>query len=138
MPDSDLVLLAEEHRADLPAGFDALAQELGLLIQEGRPLEDLTRGKSDSLNHRIRQATVQELREFLCTNDRRYAETRAHGKTITRASLASVAAYVAGAVGISAAMATACVAFVALAILNVGIGTFCRVTDEPKTKGHST
>ena len=137
MPDSDLVLLAEEHRADLPAGFDALAQELGLLIQDGRPLGDLTRGKKDSLNHRIRHAAIQELRGFLCTNDRRYAEVRAHGKTITRTSLASVAAYVAGAVGITTAMATACVAFVALAILNVGVGTFCRVTDDPATRAHS-
>jgi hypothetical protein len=43
-----------------------------------------------------------------------------------------VSAYVAGAVGISAGAAMACVAFVALAVAKVGVGAFCRIVkDEP-------
>ena len=128
MADADLVIFAEEHRSDLPPGFAALSEELTMLIDNGRPLDDLSRGGT-SLNYRIRRAAVLELRGFLCTNDPRYEEVRTHGKTISRMSLTSIAGYVAGTVGISAAMATACVAFVALAILNVGVGTFCRVSE---------
>lgn len=128
MTNTELVLIAEEHRADLPPGFDALSKELEVLLATDRGIPDVTRG--GSLNHRIRQAALQELRGFLCTKDPRYDDVREHGKTITRTSLASIAAYVAGAVGISAGMATACVAFVALAVMNVGIGTFCRLVDS--------
>jgi hypothetical protein len=130
MANHDLILLAEEHRGDLPPGFDAMSQELEVLLANGRDIPHLTRGDGGSLNHRIRKAVLQELRGFLCTDDPRYAQVREHGGTITRTSTAGIAAYVAGAVGISAGMATACVAFVALAVLNVGVGTFCRVVDD--------
>lgn len=126
----DVVLIAEEYRAELPPGFDAVSQELVVLLQSDAPIQALARGPGDSMNHRIRQAALQELRGLLCTNDRRYSDVRAHGKVITRTSLASVASYVAGAVGISAGMAMACVAFVALAVANVSVGTFCRLVDE--------
>jgi hypothetical protein len=126
----DLVLLAEEHRANLPPGFNAVAQELTVLLETGQPIDVSDRG--GSLNLRIRQAVVRELRDFLCTDNKKYREVRAHGKVITRTSITSVAAYVAGAVGISAGAAMACVAFVALAVGNVGIGVFCRLSKDEK------
>jgi len=133
MTQTDLVLLAEEYRGSLPPGFDGESQELAVLLESGAPITELTRGKGGSINRRIRQAVVCELRDFLCTNAPRYDEVRAHGKVITRTSLASVSAYVAGAVGISAGAAMACVAFIALAVANVGVGAFCRLAAEEKT-----
>ena len=59
----DLVLLAEEHRASLPPGFDAVAQELAVLLETGKPIDVSDRG--GSLNLRIRQAVVRELQDFL-------------------------------------------------------------------------
>lgn len=130
MTNSDLVLLAEEYRGSLPSGFDASCHELGVLLEGGAPISTLDRGVSGSLNQRIKQAVIGELREFLCTDAERYKDVRAHGKTLTRTSITSISAYVAGAVGISAAAATACVAFVALAVAKVSVGTFCRLSED--------
>jgi hypothetical protein len=130
--DLDLVLLAEEHRRNLPEGFESTANELSVLLETGAPLHAMTRGSQGSMNQQIKAAVLRELRDLLCTNDKRYEDVRAHGKVITRTSLASVSAYVAGAVGISAGAAMACVAFVALAVAKVGVGAFCRIVkDEP-------
>jgi len=128
--DEELALLAEQHRGDLPSGFDAVAHEVGLLLESGAAIETLTRGVKSSLNHRIRAAVLSELRDLLCTDNKRYADVRAHGNTITKTSIASASAYVAGAVGISAAAATACVAFIALAVSKVGVGVFCRLAPK--------
>ena len=130
MSDLELVLLAEEHRRDLPAGFESAASELAVLLEAGAPLTAATRGGAGSLNQRIKAAVLAELRELLCTNDVRYKDVREQGKVITRTSLPGVAAYVAATVGISAAAATACVAFVALAVAKIGVGAFCRVSDD--------
>jgi hypothetical protein len=130
MPEN-LVLLAEEYRASLPPGFDAVAQEVTVLLETGSPIDTVDRG--DSVNQRIRQAVLRELRDFLCTDHKKYEEVRAHGRVITRMSITSVAAYVAGAVGITAGAAMACVAFVALAVGNIGTGVFCRLAKGDKS-----
>ena len=132
MGEDELVLFAEEHRGSLPAGFDAAAQELTVLLQTGAEIDLLDRGSRAPLNQRIRRAVIIELRAFLCTTDKRYAEVRRHGTALSRTSLASMSAYVAGAVGISAGVATACVAFVALAVTNISIGTFCQLTADDR------
>ena len=137
MTDDDLILFAEEHRARLPAGFDAVAQELAVLLETGAEIDLLDRGPRAPLNQRIRRAVIIELRACLCTADKRYADVRAQGKALSRASLASVSGYVAAAVGISAGVATACVAFVALAFANISIGTFCQLTADDRSAADS-
>ena len=138
MTENDLVFFAEEQRANLPAGFDAVAQELTVLLETGAEIDLLDRGPRAPLNQRIRRAVIMELRAFLCTGDKRYADVRAQGNALTRASLASVSGYVAAAVGISAGVATACVAFVALALANIGIGAFCQLTADDRSAAVSS
>jgi hypothetical protein len=128
MTHNELVLFAEEHRTSLPIGFDGTAEELTVLMQRGAPITATARGAAGPLNIRIKDAVVLELRDLLCTDSVRYADVRTHGHVVSRASLASIAAYVAGALGITAGAATACVAFVALAVAKVGSGAFCRLT----------
>ena len=85
------------------------------------------RGADAPLGARLRRAAVAELHKLLCTNERRYKEVRQEGHTLSKAAVAATAGYVAGTLDVSIGLATAAVGFVALAILKVGIGVFCRV-----------
>jgi hypothetical protein len=107
------------------------------MLQTGVPIAAAARGGEGSTNQRIKAAVLGELRELLCTENVRYEDVRDHGRVITRTSLAGVSAYVAGAVGISAGAAMACVAFVALAVAKVGVGAFCRMVEDGQRGGRN-
>jgi hypothetical protein len=142
MPDPvhELEELAESHRGKLPADFFTGLTELEADLARGRwPEEPRPRGEAQAkkggkrkTKPGLRTAVLEELRLLLCTNDGRYKEVREQGQSLTKVGIAAVAGYVAAALGVSLGLATGAVAFIALAVLRVGAGAFCRLHPPPE------
>jgi hypothetical protein len=81
------------------------------------------------------KAAEAELYELLCTKSKKYSTVRKHGKSAIKHWLPIFAAFLAGTfTGLTAAAATAIVAFVSLTIFRLGVGTFCRLYSETAPK----
>jgi hypothetical protein len=85
----------------------------------------------------IRAAILEELRLFLCTDHSRYKNLRTQGKKLTKDAILFIAGVIGGTLSLPAGVATACVAFIALACLRVGAGTFCRLIPSPAQEQHN-
>jgi hypothetical protein len=132
--DPELIELAEEHRHLLPRGFNQEADAVEAALSKGQTLlafRSKGRGKAKKSNVGIRAAVLEELRLFLCTEDVRYKDLQAGGKSLTKQSVLVIAGWVAATLGITTGIATACVSFLALAILRLGVATFCRLNPPP-------
>jgi len=132
--DPELIAFSEEHRALLPDGFAQEVDSVESALASGRTLEAFrTKGKgiAKKSNAGIRAAILDELSLYLCTDHPRYAELRSAEKTFTKQVMLVVAGVIAATVGISTAVATACVSFLALACLRIGVATFCRLNPPP-------
>ena len=138
----ELMEFAESQRGKLPDRFFAELSAMEADLARGRwPQEPRSRSvrslasvpkkQQDALKPGLRSAILAELRLLLCGNDPRYRDVRERGKALSKAGLGAVSAYVAGAVGISLGVATAAVAFIALALCRLGVGVFCRITAPP-------
>jgi hypothetical protein len=125
----ELVNLAESHRGDLDDTFFAYRDTIEMELLDGRSPDVRLRGLGDRWAS-VTRAVLEELRLLLCTKDKRYDEVRKSGAGLTKLAIPSIAAYVAGALGLSLGLVTAVAAFLALVVLKVGAGAFCRVTEK--------
>jgi len=136
--DSELVAFAERYRCFLPDGFQEEIDVLKSELAQQRsivPLRAKGRGSRRQSNVSIRAAILQELSLFLCTDDARYADLRGNGRKLTKEVVQFMAGVIVGLLGVASGVATACVAFLALACARIGLGTFCRLNPPPsKTK----
>jgi hypothetical protein len=130
----ELIELAEQYRGKLPADFFEGLPALEADLARGQwPQEPLPRGEpgkkkgKKALKPGVRAAVLEELRRLLCTDDGRYKEVRDQGHSLTKVGIVAVAGYVAAALSIPVALATGTVAFITLAVLQVGVGAFCRL-----------
>jgi hypothetical protein len=121
---------AEGGRRALPDGFLPFLDYVESALSSGvKPQFFVSKGPGDdstSQGTRLGWAVLEELKLLLCTEHPRYADVRTEGRVLAKTSVAAVAAYVAGAVGISMSIATAAVAFAVLLVARVGIAVFCR------------
>lgn len=125
----ELADIAERARGLLDAEFfrqrDYVDQ---CLTRGGWPASLLKRGSGgERRKPELVPAILEELVVLLCTDDRRYLDVRKKGADFSRVVLPVVAGYVAGTVGVPLAVATGAVAFIAISVLRVGQGVFCRV-----------
>ncbi len=134
--DPELVVFAEQHRHLLPEGFmeeiDALESQL---VQNVPIRPTRVKGQMDAStpsNSELRAAVLKELSLFLCSDDTRYTDLRGTGRKLSKDAVHFIAGVIVGTLGIASGMATACVAFVALACLRVGVATFCRLNPPPR------
>lgn len=130
----DLAGIAENERASLDPDFfeyrDHIEHSLALADY---PSEVRFRSlETNGFGAKLAAAALEELTLLLCTNDRRYAEVRARAGNFSNTVLPAVAGYVSATVGVSVAIAGAGVAFVALAILRVGVGSLCRAVKKER------
>jgi hypothetical protein len=132
MPDSiphDVVSLAEESRGELPADFFLYYDDLQGALARGTIPEALSaRGPDGSAWYgKIGPAILSELEVLLCTDDTKYAEVRKRGEQLGQTTIGAIGASVALQFGLTVAMATGAVAFIAIAIAKIGAATFCRM-----------
>lgn len=129
----ELQELAEMGRKLLPKEFFAFNDSVDTLVRTGvlRPKTRTRDGSEESWSSRIGLAALEQLRMYLYTDDGRYKDVRAKGKSLARSAVQAIAAYIAGAFGLTVGVATAAVAFLALAITRIGVGTFCELTNRP-------
>jgi hypothetical protein len=131
--DYELKAIAEEHRADFTQEFfryrDFVEESLEA---ENWPELRFRLGQETSRDSKLVKAILSELRALLCTEDKRYSDVRRSAGVFSKVALPAVAAYVAGAVGISVGLASGGVAFIALAVFKVGKNVFCKTT-KPST-----
>ena len=132
--EQELAVLAAAYREYLPEGFEEEVAVIETELAGGRDIlairERGSRGRKGSVA-RIRSAVLEELSLFLCSKDPRYKDLRKTGNTLSKDAANFIAGVVAGALSLSAGVATGCVAFLSLAALRVGIGTFCRLNPPP-------
>ena len=133
--DRAFVAFAEQHRPLLPEGFiqevDALEAEL-VQNRSIQPMVAKGRGRAwKTSNVGIRAAVLEELRLFLCTDHSRYKDLRTQGGKLTKDAVLFIAGVIGGILSLPAGVATACVAFLAMSCLRVGVGTFCRLMPAP-------
>lgn len=124
----ELAQIAEVGRARLPKGFGEYSDYIEASLFRGEWPKPLSvRGESDSVGARLADAVLKELRILLCEDDKRYADVKQGAESFWKLALPSVAGYVAAASGVSVAAATSAAAFIAIAVLRVGLGAFCRL-----------
>jgi hypothetical protein len=133
--DPEFIAFAEQYRQFLPEGFIQEVHSLESELVQNRPIQSIAakgRGKAwKTANISIRAAILGELALFLCGDHSRYKDLRTQGRKLTKDSVIFIAGVIAGTLGITSGAATAGVAFVALACLRVGVGTFCRLYPLP-------
>jgi hypothetical protein len=131
-----LINLAEAGRKDLPGDFLEFCESLEGDLSTGlRPQPKTKRGAQTSIwVSKIGPAIVSELHALLCTRDSKYADVRRTGKGLAEKTIPALGIVIAGTFGVPEALATAAVAFVALAVFRVGVATFCRLCQK---EGHS-
>ena len=136
--DPELLRVAEEWRARLDASFFQYRDYVEARLEENEWPEPLrfysAETGADESQARLVDMIMAELHLLLCSNDKRYGEVRKSGKVFSQAALPAVAAYVAGACGVSVGLATGGVAFIAIAVFRVGVGVFCRASSGAKEK----
>lgn len=128
--DGDLLSLAESGRAMLGSDFFNARDAAESALERGQSISDVVaRGASTEI--RLVNAAIAELRDLLCTESDRYKNVRERGTSFANAAVPAIAGYLAGLLGVSVALATAGVAFVALTVLKFGAGIFCSLTSVP-------
>jgi hypothetical protein len=136
--DPQLLQIAEASRGRLDTSFFQYRDYVETKLENSEwpePLRFYSAETSvDESQARLVDLIVAELHLLLCTTDNRYKDVRSKGKIFSQAALPAVAAYVAGACGISVGLATGGVAFIAIAVFRVGVGVFCRVSSGAKAK----
>lgn len=131
----EIIGLAEEHRNELSSDFfvyyDDLERQLG---QRRLPERLRTRGETSEVWYsELGPAIIDELRLFLCTNDERYASVREKGEGVGQTAIAAIAGSLAAQFGLAVGATTGAVAFIALAVMKIGVSVFCRLTSAKQT-----
>lgn len=125
--DLELIRLAESSRGELDRDFfqvrDFAQSRLEASVWPGLLAE---RGPWRESSARLVDACLHELRILMCTDDPKYSEVRRAGGGFSAACVPVVAGVVAASLGIATGVASAGVAFVALAVLEVGRNSLCR------------
>ena len=119
-----LVQLAYSTCQNLPPQFSIDIGDLATLPAPPKILE-LDEATHTWSNGSICQTILGELSLYLCTSDPKYDTLRSQGENATTALVAMLGGTVATKFAISSMTATACVAYVALAVVKLGVGVFC-------------
>lgn len=125
-----LVQLAHLTYQNLPPQFSTDIGDLATLSAPPKILE-LDEASPPWSNGSICQTILGELSLYLCTSDSKYDTLRSQGENATTALVAMLGGTVATKFGITSMAATACVAYVALAVVKLGVGVFCDCYPPP-------
>lgn len=123
-----LLDLAEKNRDHLSEDFfHSIDYIEASLCQNKWPIIKYHTGVSYPLSARILNAVLDEFGLLLCTEDEKYGKVREKGKLLSKVGVSAIASYLAGSLGIAIGVATGVVSFIALIVLKIGIGVFCRI-----------
>lgn len=120
--------------SELPDDFYATLTKVEAAIETGVVPELLQeKGLLDAaipLAKRLTKALLAELREFLCTKSRKYADIRKKKQTLTDVVIAALALHVSQVAGVSLGAATAAAGFGILLVGRIGVGAFCKLVPK--------
>lgn len=134
MKDREIAAFVEDYRGALSSAMLDEVRFASNQIALGRWPEGVRRkGKARDLSARIRAACLTELHRFLCTDEKEYAVLRRRANGLSEHSLIAISAFIAGTLGVSIAVVSAIVGFIALAIAKIGINAFCRIASSHKS-----